>query len=184
MTTNTQEEKEEEEDTKQKEESRPMNDSTMPPPPRQKVAPRSSPQSNNGRRFGLADWTRLLASSRDLAQRRGQPLRRDIAWSEIQQHNTIHDGWMVLKHNVYRLSPYLPYHPGGAAILKAVLGKDATALFEKYHRWVNEDGLIGALLIGYVDPRRRLDDEDDDDEATPPAIPLPAAIRPKEGDAS
>jgi hypothetical protein len=28
----------------------------------------------------------------------------------------------------------------GVSILKPYLGKDATAVFEKYHRWVNADG--------------------------------------------
>ena len=33
---------------------------------------------------------------------------------------------------------------------KNILGKDATTLFDKYHRWVNIDGLIGPLLLGTV----------------------------------
>jgi cytochrome b involved in lipid metabolism len=186
MTTNTNEN----DITAENEEDRPMNDTTMPPPARpittkpttSATAPRRRPKSA---RFGLADWTRLLSASKDLAQRHGQPLRRNIPWSEIQQHSSIHDGWIVLKQKVYRLSPYLPYHPGGESILKGVLGKDATALFDKYHRWVNEEGLIGALLLGYLDPRspRRNgdddDDSDDDDDAA--TFPMPAAMRPKDG---
>jgi Cytochrome b5-like Heme/Steroid binding domain len=164
-------------------EDRPMNDTTMPPPARP-ANTAGVPRRNKTGRFGWSDWTRLLAASKDLAQRRGQPLRRDISWSEIQQHRHVHDGWVVLKQKVYRLSPYLPYHPGGEAILKGVLGKDATALFDKYHRWVNEDGLIGALLLGYVDPRsqrRQDDDDDDDDEEDAAGVPLPAAMRPRDG---
>jgi hypothetical protein len=38
--------------------------------------------------------------------------------------------------------------------LSSVLGRDGTALFEKYHRWVNQDGLIGKLQIGYVEKKR------------------------------
>jgi cytochrome-b5 reductase len=96
------------------------------------------PRKAGARRgFGLHDWNLLLRSSKDLAQRQGQPPRRDIPMQEVQQHASVHDGWVVLYGKVYNLSPYLPYHPGGAAILKAVLGKDGTALFEKYHRWVN-----------------------------------------------
>ena len=49
---------------------------------------------------------------------------------------------MVMKGKVYFISPYLAYHPGGEAILKPALGKDVTKLFEKYHRWVNEDGCV------------------------------------------
>lgn len=90
--------------------------------------------------FGLSDWQRLVKASKDLAMRGGQPLRRAISWDEIRTHNSVHDGWMVLKGKVYFISPYLAYHPGGESILKKVLGRDATSLYEKYHRWVNEEG--------------------------------------------
>ncbi|KAL7569208.1 hypothetical protein ACA910_016766 [Epithemia clementina (nom. ined.)] len=113
--------------------------------------------------FGLSDWNRLVQVSKDLAQRRGQPIRR-IRWDEIRKHNSLHDGWIVLNKKVYFISPYMAYHPGGERILKPVLGKDATVLFEKYHRWVNEEPLIGKLLLGYLDTSRTGDDDDDDDD--------------------
>jgi hypothetical protein len=31
------------------------------------------------------------------------------------------------------------------------LGKDGTELFEKYHRWIGIENLIGKLLLGYLD---------------------------------
>jgi hypothetical protein len=121
-----------------------------PPPvlPRRKVVvPNLKGTGRGGRRFGLSDWTRLLATANDLAQRKGQAIRSNISWSEIQQHCTVHDGWTVIKNKVYHLSPYLVYHPGGESILKSVLGKDATILFNKYHRWVNEDGYVCYLYV-------------------------------------
>lgn len=134
-------------------EERHMNDTTM-PPPRKPPAPAPRRKTALRKGFGLADWNQLVRKSTDLAQLRGQPVRRRIAWSEIKQHKDPHDGWVVLKGKVYRLSPYTAYHPGGERILQKVLGKDVTALYDKYHRWVNEDGLIGKLLIGYVDNSR------------------------------
>ena len=119
-----------------------MNDTTL---PKKKSSPSIAAAAPVRRkktgRFGLADWTRLLQSSKDLAQRKGQPLRK-IRWDEIRQHTTVHDGWMVVKGKVYFISPYLAYHPGGEAILKPALGKDATGLFNKYHGWVSEDGYV------------------------------------------
>lgn len=56
---------------------------------------------------------------------------------EVREHNSEYDGWTVLHGKVYNIAPYLHYHPGGVAILKQILGRDGTALFEKYHRWVN-----------------------------------------------
>lgn len=57
---------------------------------------------------------------------------------------------MVLKGIVYNIGPYLAYHPGGIEILNKVLGEDCTELFDKYHRWVSIDGLVGTLAIGSV----------------------------------
>jgi hypothetical protein len=144
-----------------------MNDTTMPPPSSASfsasaVANRSNqqtrkmepppPRRKKEGRFGLAAWNRLVASSKDLAQRHGRPLRNDITWDEIRQHNTVHDGWIVLKGKVYFISPYLAYHPGGESILKPVLGKDATQLYYKYHMWVNEDGSVNHSVRPYVHP--------------------------------
>ena len=89
--------------------------------------------------FGLADWNKLVRTATDLAQLQGRPLQR-YRWSDIKPHKAPYDGWVVLRGKVYNLSPYLPYHPGGESILRKVLGKDITALYDKYHPWVNEEG--------------------------------------------
>ena len=135
-----------------------MNDTTMPPPPprpnktkalvgqpptstttnkHQKPVPRRKEGLRKG--FGLHDWSLLTKRAKDLAQRKGAPLRQ-ITPQEMAQHNQVYDGWCALKGKVYNVGPYLPYHPGGERIMHSVLGKDATALFDKYHRWVNIDG--------------------------------------------
>lgn len=145
--------------THEEEESRHMNDSTLPPPPSKKsvAATNGHPRTKKvpsvnprGRFLGLQDWKRLLQVSGDLAQRKGAPLRRTIPLDEVQRHNKPHDAWMILRGRVYNIGPYLAYHPGGQQILKGVLGKDGTALFDRYHRWVNIEGLIGPLLLGFV----------------------------------
>ncbi|KAL7437399.1 hypothetical protein ACHAXH_008683 [Discostella pseudostelligera] len=100
----------------------------------------------------------LLRVSKDLAQRRGVPLRHAaISLSEVQLHNQPHDGWMILRNKVYNITPYLAYHPGGQEILEKYLGRDATILFDKYHSWVNIDGLVGPLLLGSL----RVEDTDE-----------------------
>lgn len=121
-----------------------MNDSTMPPPKGtalpKKANPRTRRQERIQKGFGLSDWNRLLKSTHDLAQRGGAPMRRDITRAEVAEHNQEYDGWMILHGKVYNIGPYLAYHPGGLSILKPSLGKDASALFDKYHRWVNVEG--------------------------------------------
>ncbi len=56
---------------------------------------------------------------------------------EVALHCTADDAWVVLRGRVYNMTPYLRFHPGGAAVLMEVAGKDGTALFDKWHSWVN-----------------------------------------------
>lgn len=132
-------------------EARPMNDSILPKSnaatgngttlPRRK----QPPPSGSRRRFGLADWNRLLQKNPNLmGHNRDGP--KKMGWTEIRKHNSVHDGWVVLRGKVYNISPYLAYHPGGSTILERVLGKDITALYDKYHRWVNETGYVCSPL--------------------------------------
>eukprot|EP00549_Striatella_unipunctata_P021794 CAMPEP_0118704808 /NCGR_PEP_ID=MMETSP0800-20121206/19472_1 /TAXON_ID=210618 ORGANISM="Striatella unipunctata, Strain CCMP2910" /NCGR_SAMPLE_ID=MMETSP0800 /ASSEMBLY_ACC=CAM_ASM_000638 /LENGTH=166 /DNA_ID=CAMNT_0006606801 /DNA_START=75 /DNA_END=575 /DNA_ORIENTATION=+ len=120
----------------------------MPPPKSAVQGGRKKQNLKKG--FGLHDWNLLVKSAKDLAQRRGKGMR-NISMEEIAKHNKVHDAWIALHGKVYNVSPYLEYHPGGSAIMVGVLGKDATPLFDRYHRWVNADGLIGVLQLGYVD---------------------------------
>lgn len=55
---------------------------------------------------------------------------------------------------VYNVTPYLKFHPGGVDYLMLGAGKDATALFNKYHRWVNIDMMMNACMVGLLAPRR------------------------------
>ena len=90
--------------------------------------------------FGLRDWVRLLGSAKDLAYRRGKPIRQSISAEEISAHCTEYDAWTSLQGKVYNITPYLHYHPGGVDILRPCFGRDGSALFDKYHRWVNIEG--------------------------------------------
>lgn len=106
----------------------------------------------------------LLRRSKDLAQRRGAPIRRDIPASEVRTHNKPYDGWMILRGKVYNITPYLAYHPGGSEIMEKCLGGDGTVLFDKYHSWVNIEPLVGPLLLGYLKIEKRRYDSDDEEE--------------------
>lgn len=176
-----------------------MNDSTMPPPPPQasskpgsmgppapvrvrslggdpkakgksgKVNPRQ--RAKQGRKgFGLHDWALLSKQAKDLAQRKGAPLRQ-ISREELAEHCHVWDGWCALKGKVYNISPYLAYHPGGESIMHKTLGTDASKLFDKYHRWVNIEGLIGSLQIGYLDTGLKNGHDDGDSKGNTKAKP-------------
>jgi len=156
-----------------------MNDTTMPPPKRVGGSAKApAPRNKQGLRkgFGLTDWMQLLRASPNLAQRQGGVIRRDITKEEVKQHKSIHNGWMILNDKVYNIAPYLHYHPGGADILVKCLGRDGTSLFMKYHPWVNVEGLIGPLLLGYLKPEAP---EDEEEESA--AYIAPAAQQVKDG---
>lgn len=98
-----------------------------------------------------ADWVRLTQSGADLAGLSGQPPRHSITMGEVALHCTADDAWVVLRGRVYNMTPYLRFHPGGAAVLMEVAGKDGTALFDKWHSWVNADALMDKCLVGYIE---------------------------------
>ncbi len=136
-----------------------MNDTTLPKKRQQSSRSKAAPLRPG---FGLHDWLTLLRRAKDLSQRRGAPIRKSIPLSEIAQHNKPYDGWMILRGKVYNIAPYLPYHPGGQQIMEQCLGGDGTKLFDKYHSWVNIEGLIGPLLLGYVQIEKRQHDNDEE----------------------
>ena len=49
---------------------------------------------------------------------------------------------------VYNITHYLKFHPGGVEILAKVAGKDGTALFLKHHPYVNMRALMEKCLVG------------------------------------
>lgn len=53
---------------------------------------------------------------------------------------------------VYNITPYLRFHPGGVPMLLKVAGRDGTALFNKYHAWVNYEFLLAKCLVGLLAP--------------------------------
>uniref|UniRef100_A0A061SC27 Cytochrome b5 reductase 4-like n=1 Tax=Tetraselmis sp. GSL018 TaxID=582737 RepID=A0A061SC27_9CHLO len=93
----------------------------------------------------------FIRSTKDMSGLNGKPRRKAIPRAEVAEHNTPRDAWVVLHGKVYNLTPYLPFHPGGAAILEGVAGTDCTELFNRYHRWVNADFLLKNCLVGHVE---------------------------------
>jgi cytochrome-b5 reductase len=53
---------------------------------------------------------------------------------------------------VYNITEYLRFHPGGVPLLLAVGGRDGTALFNKYHAWVNYEFLLAKCIVGLLAP--------------------------------
>ncbi|CAN0354138.1 unnamed protein product [Ectocarpus fasciculatus] len=82
---------------------------------------------------------------------------RGITKAEVRQHNSQHDCWSIFRGKVYNLTPFLHYHPGGIPEIMKGAGRDCTALFDKYHRWVNFDSLVGNLYLGPLVTEKELE---------------------------
>lgn len=98
------------------------------------------------------DWIKLTKEKAiDLNGLAGAPFRKDIPLSEVKLHSTPDDAWTVIHSKVYNMTPYMSFHPGGVDHLMKVAGKDGTALFSKYHPWVNIDFMLQRCMIGHLD---------------------------------
>ncbi|CAM9342181.1 unnamed protein product, partial [Hapterophycus canaliculatus] len=73
---------------------------------------------------------------------------RGITKAEVRKHNVKHDCWSIFRGKVYNLTPFLHYHPGGIPEIMKGAGRDCTALYDKYHPWVNFESLVGNLYLG------------------------------------
>jgi cytochrome b involved in lipid metabolism len=93
----------------------------------------------------------------------GAPLRA-ISREELKQHNTQFDCWTALNGKVYNISQYIAYHPGGEAKLMLGAGKDCTALFNKYHQWVNGDSMLAKCQIGVLSEQSDIIVEEEEEE--------------------
>jgi len=63
---------------------------------------------------------------------------------EVQHHNTGNDCWVVINGNIYNLTKFKKYHPGGEAAILLVAGTDASEKFNAFH-----NKLIQKLIIPF-----------------------------------
>lgn len=124
--------------------------STLSPQPKSSKKSRAKVPFEKG--YSPMDWLKLTRTHPDLAGLRGQTNRRLITLEEVKQHKTGDCIWTVLKGRVYNIGPYMKFHPGGVDMLMKGAGKDCTALFNKYHAWVNAEFLLEKCLVGFLDP--------------------------------
>lgn len=57
-----------------------------------------------------------------------------ITMVEVASHNSTESAWVAIDGDVYDITKFIPMHPGGAALLAAHAGTDATEAFFDMHR--------------------------------------------------
>ncbi|CBZ27963.1 conserved hypothetical protein [Leishmania mexicana MHOM/GT/2001/U1103] len=67
-------------------------------------------------------------------------------------HNTPDDLWIVIRNVVYDCTAFQRYHPGGEKLLLACGGRDATAVYDRFHAWVSCESFMAPYAVGVIAP--------------------------------
>ena len=103
------------------------------------------------------DWARLTADPvGNILRGNGVPADAPyllrVTPSQLKQMNGRkgRDAWTALGGMVYNMTPYVPFHPGGAGELLRCAGKDGNKLFNEVHSWVNYENMLAACRVGIL----------------------------------
>jgi cytochrome b involved in lipid metabolism len=100
------------------------------------------------------DWAALAHDPKSNMRGRDAPgekiLRVTPTRLKMQNGRKGKDAWTVYQGKVYNISPYVPFHPGGAGEILRGAGKDSLKLFMEVHPWVNWDGMLSECLVGIL----------------------------------
>lgn len=77
--------------------------------------------------------------------------------SEISNHNTDSDCWLIINDKIYSVGKYLNEHPGGASVITPYCGKEASKAFDTQDRGSRSDRhsgqatqMLGDYLVGSI----------------------------------
>lgn len=70
--------------------------------------------------------------------------------SDVSAHHSRQDCWLIINSKVYNVSDFIDQHPGGAANIIRVCGKDATTAFETQDGRGGHSSQANAMLADYL----------------------------------
>jgi cytochrome b involved in lipid metabolism len=74
-----------------------------------------------------------------------------LTLAEVATHNTKNNCWAVIKSNVYNLTNYMTAHPGGAANILGLCGKDGSVAFANQHNTqAKPNNTLSGFILGTV----------------------------------
>ena len=53
---------------------------------------------------------------------------------QVKEHNSASSAWIIIDSQVFDLTSFQKFHPGGELILAEYFGKDATEIFYSFHK--------------------------------------------------
>ncbi len=74
-----------------------------------------------------------------------------LSVAEIKTHDNKSDCWSIVNANVYNLTSYVQNHPGGAAVIANICGKDGTKAFTNQHNTQGKpNNVLRSFLLGPI----------------------------------
>ena len=84
----------------------------------------------------------------DYKHKQGGGEVKTFTLGEVKKHNKKNDAWTIIEKKVYDITSWIPTHPGGDVILKAI-GKDGTRLFKSVnHPSFVKENVLPKYYIG------------------------------------
>ena len=86
--------------------------------------------------------------------------RASIPMSEVSQHSSTADCWLVIHGRVYDVSGFIADHPGGVQLIADWAGKDGSAAFSAIHSievlsMLDDDALVGQVDTASIQPQHK-----------------------------
>lgn len=101
------------------------------------------------------DWAALISKTPAHELRGVKPetppaLLVRITKAELKKHAAKDDCWTCINGRVFNITRYINFHPGGVEEIMKCAGRDGTALFNKYHSWVNPNRILEKNMVGIL----------------------------------
>ncbi|KAL5702678.1 Cytochrome b5 isoform B [Ranunculus cassubicifolius] len=71
--------------------------------------------------------------------------------SQVSEHNSAKDCWLIIFGKVYDVTKFLEDHPGGDDVLISATGKDATDDFEDVGHSTSARAMLDEFYVGEID---------------------------------
>ncbi|KAF2485658.1 cytochrome b5-like heme/steroid binding domain-containing protein [Neohortaea acidophila] len=75
-------------------------------------------------------------------------MSKELSYSDVSEHTSKKDLYMVIHDKIYDASSFVDEHPGGEEVMLDVAGQDATEAFEDVGHSDEAREILNGLLIG------------------------------------